>query len=75
MFKAFLMKQMMRKQLAQLPERERALLLRAVDKNPDFFLNIAKEVEEKTKSGMDQQMAAMAVMSKHQDELRRMLGR
>ncbi|MEK7606151.1 MAG: hypothetical protein AAB458_00950 [Patescibacteria group bacterium] len=75
MLKSFLMKQMMRKQLAQVPERERALLLAAVDTNPDFFLNIAKEVQEKVKGGMDQQMAAMQVFSQHQDELRKMLGR
>lgn len=75
MFKSFLMKQMMRKQLAALPERERALLIMAIEKNPDFFMNIAKEVDAKKKEGIPEQLAAMAVMKKHESELRRMLGR
>lgn len=66
---------MMRKQLAGLPERERALLITAIDKNPDFFMNIAKEVDAKKKEGIPEQLAAMSVMKKHEGELRRMLGR
>ena len=41
-----------------------------MEKDPELFKKIAKEIEEKVKSGMGQQQAGMAVMQKYEAELR-----
>lgn len=43
-----------------------------IEKNPEakkLFETIQKEMEEKTKNGMDQTMAMMGVMMKHKNEI------
>lgn len=69
MFKKFLMKQMMKKQLANVPQAEQERILTVVEKNPDLFLKIGQEIQEKMKGGKDQMAAAMEVMQKYKDEL------
>jgi hypothetical protein len=46
-----------------------------IEKNPDFFMKIAEEVQEKVKGGMNQQDAMMQVMQSHQDELKKVMGK
>lgn len=74
MFKNFLMKQMLKRQMKGVPEAEQEKLIAAVEKNPELFQQIAKEVEEKTKAGKNQMYAVMEVMKAHGDELRKALG-
>jgi len=69
MFKKFLMKQVMKSQLKGVPESEQNKILEIVEKNPDFFQNIAKELQDSLKSGKDQNAAMLEIMSKHKDEL------
>ncbi len=74
-FQNFLMKQMLKKQMKGVPEAEQKKVFEAIEKNPDFFMNIAKEIEAKMKTGKDQQAAAIEVMMAHQDKLREIMGR
>ncbi len=74
-FQNFLMKQMLKKQMKGVPEAEQKKVFEAIEKNPDFFMNIAKEIEAKMKTGKDQQSAAIEVMMAHQDTLREIMGR
>lgn len=75
MFQKFMMKQMMKRQLKQLPEDQQERIMAAVDKNPDLFQTIAKEIQQKIKKENKDQMAAtMEVMQKHKDELRKAMG-
>jgi hypothetical protein len=67
--KSFLMKKMLKSQLKGVPEAQQDMIINAVEKNPELFENIAKEVQEKIKGGMDQQAATMQVMMAHQKEL------
>ena len=60
---------MLKNQLKGVPESEQNKIIEAVEKNPKLFSDIAAEVQEKIKGGMDQQAATMAVMMKHKDEL------
>jgi S-adenosylmethionine:tRNA-ribosyltransferase-isomerase (queuine synthetase) len=69
------MKQMLKKQMKGVPEAEQKKVFEAIEKNPDFFMNIAKEIEAKMKTGKDQQTAAIEVMMAHQDKLREIMGR
>ena len=72
-FKNFLMKQMIKKQMKGVPEAQQEMVLSAVEKNPEFFENIAKEVDALTKQGRDQMSATMEVMRKHQGELQKIM--
>ena len=54
-----------------MPEDQAMKVLTIMEKNPDLFKQIAAEIQEKTKGGMNQTDAAMAVMQAHQEELRK----
>ena len=54
------------------PEDQIDMILGMMEKNPKLFETIAKEIEEKIKGGMDKNMAAMSVMKKHEDELKKL---
>jgi hypothetical protein len=75
MFQNFLLKTMLKKQLKDVPQEQQDIIMAAVEKNPDLFIKIAKEVQEKTQSGMNQQDAIMQVMQAHQEELRVLIGK
>ena len=73
MFKEFLLKQMIKKQLKGMPEAEIDRIVGIVSKNPDFFKKIGDEIEKKVKSGRSQTAATMEVMRAHQSELQKMM--
>ena len=60
---------MLKSQLKGMPEAQQDMIIKAVEKNPKLFEDIAKEAQEKIKGGMDQQTATMQVMMSHQKEL------
>lgn len=59
--------------MKDVPEAEQEKIFQAIDKNPDFFQNIATEVQAKMKEGKDQMTATMEVMKKHQEELKKIM--
>ncbi|MDE1874470.1 MAG: hypothetical protein KGI79_00360 [Patescibacteria group bacterium] len=69
MFKRFLIKQAMKSQLKDVPAAEQEALLDLVERNPVFFETLAKELQESLASGKDQQAIMTELMSKHRDEL------
>lgn len=73
----FFMKGLLKAKLksAGVKEADMERIFAAVEKNPDFFKNIASEVEKKTKEGMSQQDAVMAVMHAHQAEIKNVMGK
>ncbi len=73
MLKQFLMKQALKSQLKQVPKEQQEMILDMVERNPDFFENLAKEIQEGIKSGRDQQQVMIEVMTKHKDELGRIM--
>ncbi len=73
MLKNFLMRKLMERQLKNVPKDQADKIMLMVEKNPKLFEQIAKEVEEKKKSGVDQFTAMMSVMQKHQAELKKMM--
>lgn len=68
-FKDLILRKMLKSQLKGVPEAQQEMIINAVEKNPKLFEDIAKEVQEKVKGGMDQQAATMQVMIAHQKEL------
>lgn len=64
---------MLQSQLKGMPEAEQNRIVQAVEKNPKLFSDIANEVQEKMKTGLDQQTATMNVIMKYQKELQDVL--
>lgn len=75
MFQNFLLKQMLKKQMKDVPQEEQDKIFAMIEKNPDFFMKIAQEAQEKIKGGMSQQDAMMAVMQVHGEELKAVMGK
>lgn len=73
MLKKFLMKQAMKSQLKGVPAAEQEQLLNLIERNPQFFENLAQELQEGLKSGRDQQVVALEVMTKHKEALAKMM--
>ena len=74
MFKQLLLKKLMQSKLKDMPAEQRDMIINAVEKNPELFMQIAQETDAKVKSGMSQMAAAQQVFAAHQDELKRVLG-
>jgi hypothetical protein len=70
MFQNFLLRKMLRTQ--GVPEAQIEMFIKMMEKNPQLFETIAKETKEKMDAGMDQQSAAMQVMKKYEQELRKL---
>jgi hypothetical protein len=75
MFQNFLLKQMLKKQMKDVPAEQQEQILAMIEKNPDFFMKVAQEAQEKIKGGMPQQEAMIAVMKAHEAELREVMGK
>jgi hypothetical protein len=66
----FIMKQLLKAKLkGQVPEAEQEKLFAIIEKNPQFFTEVAEEVKKKVDSGMDQMQAVQQVMLSKQNEL------
>ncbi len=74
MFQNFLVTQLLKSKLKTLPESEQNKILEILEKNPDFFMKITTEIQEKTGRGVSQAEASIQVMQNHKDELQKMLG-
>ncbi len=72
-FKNMMMKQMMKSQMKDMPADQQEKVLAAIEKDPQFFEDIAKKIEQKTKEGKDQMSAAMEVMRENQEKLKNLL--
>ena len=70
----FIMKTAMKSQLKNVPKDQQEKIMELIDKNPDFFKQLAEKVKNKIDTGTPQMTAVMEVMQEHQDELKKMLG-
>ena len=75
MLKEFFLKQMVKSQMKGVPPEEQERILKLVGENPVFFEGIAKEIQEKQAKGMDQVSAVIEVVTKHKEELSKMMGK
>ena len=63
------MKQAVKYGTKDLPKEQADMLQAAVDKNPELFAKIAKEIDELKKQGKPEMYASLDVMKKYQKEL------
>lgn len=69
MIKQFFLKQALKLGAKDLPKEQVELFQKMIDKNPDLFEKIAKEMKELEKSGKPEMYAALDIMKKYQKEL------
>jgi len=69
MIKEFFLKQAVKHGTKNLPKDQQEALQLAVEKNPELFTKIAKEIEALKKQGKPEMYASLDVMKKYQKEL------
>ncbi len=69
----FVMRQVLKHKLKNLPEAQREMVLGAMEKNPDFFKKIGDEIQKRKKSGQNETEATMQVMRENQAEMQRLM--
>jgi hypothetical protein len=74
MFKEFLMRKMLERQMKDVPKEQQEVLIKAVSENPELFTEIAGKIKARVDGGEDQMKAAMAVMMDYKDKLQGILG-
>lgn len=67
------MKQMLKRQLKNLPKDAQDAILNAFEKNPEFFKNLVNEIATKVKNGIPQATAVQQVMMSKRAEFQKML--
>lgn len=65
----FLLKQVAKSKLKNVPEGQRDMLLGMLEKNPEIFKKIGEEIERRKKGGENEMKATMEVMKKYRSEL------
>jgi len=67
------MKKMVQSKMKDVPAEEQAKIMKMLEKNPEFFMKIAKEIQDKMSGGKDQMAAAMEVMQAHGEEIKKIM--
>lgn len=67
------MKQLLKKQMKDVPAEQQEKIFKMIDENPKFFEDIAAQVKQKMDSGKDQQTAMMEVMQANQEQLKKIV--
>lgn len=72
----FFIKALLKKKLkGSVPDDQLDMFIEVVEKNPEFFERMVKEIQAKVSTGVSQQDASMAVLKNHQDELKALMGK
>jgi hypothetical protein len=68
-FQSFLLRQVAKYKMKDVPEGQREQLLGMVEGNPELFKKIGEEIERRKKGGENEMKASMEVMKKYRAEL------
>lgn len=72
--KNFLLRQVAKAKLKDVPEAQREQILTMLEKDPELMKKIGEEIERRTKKGGESQMkATMEVMKKYREDLARLM--
>lgn len=72
--KNFMMKKLAQRQLKDAPADQKELIMTLMEKDPELFEKISKEMQAEMKAGKTQMSAAMKVMPKYQKQLQALMG-
>jgi hypothetical protein len=68
----FFVKQAVKHGAKGLPQDQQDLLAKAVEKNPELFAKISKEIEVLKKQGKPEMYASLDIMKKYQKEMQKL---
>lgn len=69
----FLMQKMVENQLKSLPPEQREKIVSLINNNPEFFKEMAEDIQQELSSGKDKMAAAIAVAQKNEQRLKELL--
>ncbi|MCK9352402.1 MAG: hypothetical protein WCT49_04700 [Candidatus Paceibacterota bacterium] len=69
--KDFFVKKLIQSKLKGIPQEQQDAIIALVTENPELFEKIGKEIQQKTKEGKGEQVAAMEVLRKYQGEIQK----
>lgn len=70
----FFTKALIKRQMKGVPEGELNKIFEMIEKNPDFFKQMAESIQAKMKTGMSQEDAAKAVMAEGGEDMKKVMG-
>ena len=70
---SFMLRAMLKSKMKGVPDAQIDQILALVEKNPDFFKEVAEEVKKRVKAGKNETAAMMEVMRERQGELQKMM--
>lgn len=70
----FFTKALIKRQLKDVPQTELDKIFEMIEKNPDFFKQMAESIQAKMKTGMSQEEAAKAVMQESGEDMKKVMG-
>ena len=73
--KDFFVKKLIQSKLKGIPEEQQEQIIALVMENPVLFEKIGKEIQQKTKEGKGEQVAAMEVLRKYQGEIQKAMAK
>lgn len=68
-----IMRLLLRRQFKQVPKSMQGPMMDAIERHPEFFKNISKEIDSRVKAGQDKTFATQAVVMQHRAELQKLL--
>lgn len=68
------MRKMLQSQTKNLPKDQQEQIMGMLEKDPELFMKIAQEMQAEMKKGKNQMAAAMTVLPKYQDTLKKLMG-
>ena len=72
-FKEFLTKQLLKKQLKDVPAAEQEKIMALINRDPEFFKRIGDEIQSEVKKGKGQMEATMYVMKTNRNHLGKLI--
>ena len=70
----FFTKALIKRQMKDVPQAELDKIFEMIEKNPDFFKQMAESIQAKMKMGMSQEDAAKAFMNESGDDMKKVMG-
>ena len=71
--KDFILKKTLEAKMKGLPQAQQDMIMEIMEKDPELFKKIGKEIEQKKKAGLSEEAATLQVMRTYQGELQKLL--
>lgn len=70
MLKDFFVRKLIESKMKDVPQDQREMIIKMIEKNPEFFQKLVEEIQTEISSGVDQMEATMNVMKRYESKLK-----